>query len=153
MTRKEPGTGSSVRPERAIIDTGPLVALLDGDERHHRWAKEAFGRLEAPLVTCEAVLAEALYLLRESPDAQDKILEWVDRGTLVVDFELTRACPAVRRLMRRYRDQPMSFADACLVRMAETMPHHAVCTLDGDFRVYRKDGGEEIRVISPVEGK
>ena len=149
MTRRAPSAASTAGGERAIIDTGPLVAFLDGDESHHAWARGAFARLAAPIATCEAVLTEALHLLRRTPDAQDKLLEWIDRGTLTVAFELGRECPAVRRLLRKYRDQPMSFADACLVRMAETMPCHVVCTLDRDFRVYRKDGGEEIRLISP----
>ena len=46
----------------------------------------------------------------------------------------------------------MSLADACLVRMAETLHRHAICTLDGDFRVYRKDGGEAIDLVIPAAG-
>lgn len=136
----------------AILDTGPLVALLDADEEHHDWAVETFRTLPAPLVTCEAVLAEAMYLLRRSPDAQDKILDWIGRGTLTVAFDLAADCAAVRRLMKKYRSVPMSLADACLVRMAETLERHAICTLDGDFRVYRKDGGEAIELVIPAAG-
>lgn len=136
--------------ERAIVDTGPLVALFDADDEFHDWAVEAFGSLRAPLLTCEPVIAESHHLLRYAPDAQDRILEWLGRGALVLPFALGADSAAVRRHMRRYRSVPMSLADACLVRMAEIHADHAVCTLDGDFRVYRKDGGAEIPVVMPA---
>ncbi len=134
---------------RAIVDTGPLVAFFDADDEHHAWSESAFRRLRAPLLTCEPVLAETLYLLRASPKAPDTILEWIARGTLGVEFELSAETAAVRRLMRRYRNVPMSLADACLVRMSELRAGFAVCTLDSNFRVYRKDGGAEIPVVMP----
>ena len=133
----------------AILDTGPLVALLDADEEFHPWAVATIRGFRAPLATCEPVLAEALYLLRASPEAQDKVLEWIGRGTLSIPFEVAAECAAVRRLMKKYRDVPMSLADACIVRMAESLGDHAVCTLDSDFRVYRKDGGAAIPLAIP----
>ena len=136
--------------EAAIVDTGPLVALLDASDEHHAWAVAAFRGIRAPMVTCEPVLAEASYMLRSSARAQDTILEWVERGSLAVAFDLTEDVAAVRRLMKKYRDVPMSLADACLVRMAETRDDHVVCTLDADFRVYRRSGGKPIRLVAPV---
>lgn len=135
--------------ERALLDTGPLVALLDADEEHHAWATGAIRRFRAPLLTCEPVLAESMHVLRRLPDAQDRILEWLGRGALVPAIDVAGESAALRRLMRKYRDRPMSLADACLVRLAETYPDHAVFTLDSDFRVYRKDGGAEIPVVMP----
>lgn len=135
--------------ELAIVDAGPLVALLDASARHHPWATETLRRLRAPLLTCEPVLAESMHLLRRTPDAQDKILEWIGRGTLVVEFAVAAESAALRRLMRRYRNVPMSLAGACLVRMAELHAEHAVCTLDSDFLVYRKDGGGAIPLVMP----
>lgn len=141
----------SERPRDAIVDTGPLVAFLDADEQHHAWAVAAFRRFRAPLVTCEAVLAETMHLVRTSPEAQDKILEWIGRGALTVGLDVATDSAALRRLMRKYRDVPMSFADACVVRMAETLGGHTVCTLDADFRVYRKDGGAAIALAIPED--
>lgn len=138
-------------PGDAIVDTGPLVAFLDAGEEHHAWATAAFRRFRAPLLTCEPVLAETLWLLRAAPDAQDKVLEWIGRGALAIAFDLAGDSAAVRRLMRKYRDRPMSLADACLVRMAEVHPGHVVCTLDGDFRVYRRDGGAPIALAIPED--
>jgi len=135
--------------DAAIVDTGPLVAFLDADEEHHAWAVDAFRTLRAPLLTCEPVLAETMHLVRRSPAAQEQILEWVGRGTILLAFDLAEECAAVRRLMRKHRDVPMSLADACLVRMSETVAGHVVCTLDEDFRVYRRDGDEPVPVRMP----
>jgi predicted nucleic acid-binding protein len=135
--------------ERVIVDAGPLVAFFDPGEDVHEWVVETFRHVRMPLLTCEAVLAETSYLLRYSPRAQDKILEWIGNGTLALEFDLAEDSAAVRRLMKKYRDQPMSLADACVVRMAETFDDHVVCTLDDDFRVYRRDGGAAIRLLIP----
>ncbi len=137
--------------ERAIVDAGSLVAFFDADDEHHEWAIESFAGVRNPLLTCEPVLAEAMYLLRARAPAQDKVLDWVARGSLSIDFNLAADVAAVRRLMKKYRDLPMSFADACLVRMADAFDDHVVCTLDADFRVYRKDGGAAIRLVIPDE--
>jgi predicted nucleic acid-binding protein len=135
--------------DRVIVDAGPIVALFDRREEFHEWAIDEFARHPMPLITCEAVVVEAAYLMRAWPGAQDKLLEWLGNGTLAVDFDLAEDAAAIRRLMRKYRDRPMSLADACLVRMAEVRPDHAICTLDADFRVYRRDGGGEIRLLIP----
>lgn len=135
--------------DAAIVDTGPLVAFLDADEEHHAWAVETFRTLRAPLLTCEPVLAETMHLVRRSPAAQDLVFEWVARGAIVLAFDLADECAAVRRLMRKYRDVPMSLADACVVRMSETIGGHLVCTLDEDFRVYRRDGDTPIPLRAP----
>jgi predicted nucleic acid-binding protein len=95
--------------------------------------------LEAPLITCEAVIAEACYLLREVRGAPAAVLENVDRGVFQVPYRLTGSASAILRLMRRYSRVPMDFADACLVDMAATYRTGRILTLDGDFRIYRWD--------------
>lgn len=55
----------------------------------------------------------------------------------------------VRLLRAKYRDLPMSLADACLVRLAEMCDDHHVCTLDADFTIYRKHGRTPIPLIKP----
>ena len=132
-----------------LVDTGPLVALLSERDRYHPWAMQAFSRAVAPLRTCEAVLSEAWYLLRLTRDGQAALLELVERGLLSIDFALASELAAVRRLVNRYRDQPMSLADACLVRMAELYDDATVLTLDSDFVVYRKNGRQVIALIAP----
>lgn len=133
-----------------ILDTGPLVALLDAGDQHHPWASSTLSGIEGGIWTCEAVVTEAIYLLRRHRPAQDKVLEWIERGELICGFLLPGEIRAVRALWQRYAGVPMSLADACLVRMAELHPRAAVCTLDSDFTVYRKAMRTPINLLSPV---
>jgi predicted nucleic acid-binding protein len=134
----------------AIADTGPLVAFLDRAERHHHWVVDRIGELEAPLLVCEPVLAEAMHLLRRFPRAQDALLGFLQNGALRIALQIDQHIPALRKLHQKYRDRPISLADACVVRMAELHEHHAVFTLDSDFTVYRKHGRDAIVLIHPT---
>jgi len=137
-------------PNGIVLDTGPLVALLDAGDRHHAWAAAEFGRFEGSVRVCEAVLTEALYLLRALRPAQEKILEWVERRELTCDFVLPQEVRAVRALWSRYANVPMSLADACVVRMAELHPSAVVCTLDSDFAIYRKAMKTPLNLLTPT---
>ena len=134
----------------AIVDTGPLVAFFDRAERHHRWVAERVEELDAPLLVCEPVLTEATYLLAPFTRAQDALFSLLQSGALSIGFRLEEHCDAVRRLLQKYRDRPMSLADACVVRMAEIHERHAVLTLDSDFLVYRKHGRTPLTLIQPA---
>lgn len=132
-----------------LVDAGPLVALLSERDRHHEWAKQAFAGAAPSVRTCEAVLSEAWHLLRLTRRGQPALLELVERGLVSIDFALAAELVAVRRLVTRYRDRPMSLADACLVRMAELYDEAAVLTIDADFTIYRKNGRQVIPLIAP----
>lgn len=132
-----------------IVDTGPLVALLDRREKRHAWAAEQLRSLPLPWITCEAVLVEAWHLLRRWPEGQDGLLAWVSDGVLQVPFSLAKEIEGLCALREKFRDVPMSLADACLVRLAECLPQSAVLTLDSDFHVYRRHRNEPIPVIHP----
>lgn len=134
---------------RAIVDTGPLVALLSARDTHHQWARSSFATIAPPGITCEAVLAEAWHLLRGTARGQSALLELLAGGTLTIEFGLMAELAAVRRLASRYKVQPMSLADACMVRLAEIYDEASVITLDRDFAVYRKNGRQVIPLISP----
>jgi predicted nucleic acid-binding protein len=134
----------------AIVDTGPLVAFFDRAERHHRWVAERVEELEAPLLVCEPVLTEAIYLLARYSRAQDALFELLQNGALNVGFRIEEHVGALRKLLQKYRDTPMSLADACIVRMAEIHERHAVLTLDSDFSVYRKHGRVPLALIHPA---
>jgi predicted nucleic acid-binding protein len=133
----------------AIVDTGPLVAFLDRAERHHPWAVDRINSLDAPLLVCEPVLAEAMYLLARFSRAQDALLSLVENGALSIAFRMEDHVAELRKLHRKYRDRPISLADACIVRMAELFEHHAVLTLDSDFLIYRKHGHVPLALIHP----
>ena len=134
----------------AIVDTGPLVALFDRAERHHDWVAERFKELDAPLLVCEPVLAEAMYLLARYPKATDAILELIGNGALSIAFRIDEHVDPLRKLLQKYRDTPMSLADACIVRMSEIHDRHAILTLDSDFQVYRKHGRTALPLIHPA---
>ena len=134
----------------AIVDTGPLVALFDRAERHHDWVVERFRELDAPLLVSEPVLAEAMYLLARYSKAPDAVLELIGNGALSVAFRIDEHVDTLRKLIQKYRDTPMSLADACIVRMSEIHDRHAVLTLDSDFLVYRKHGRTSLPLIYPA---
>jgi len=136
----------------AIVDTGPLVAFLDRAEQHHRWVVEQVEELDPPLLVCEPVLAEAMHLLARFPRAQDALFELLENGALKIAFRIEEHVPALLKLHQKYRDRPMSLADACIVRMAEIYERHAVLTLDSDFTVYRKHGRDALALIYPAHG-
>jgi predicted nucleic acid-binding protein len=133
----------------AIVDTGPLVAFFDRAERHHAWAVERIEQIEAPLLVCEPVLAEAMFLLGQYARAVDALFELLQNGALHIGFHVDAHVAAVRTLVRKYRDTPMSLADACIVRMAEIYDGHDVFTLDSDFTIYRKHGRVPLKLIRP----
>jgi predicted nucleic acid-binding protein len=133
----------------AIVDTGPLVALLDRAERHHRWVTDCIGELEAPLLVCEPVLTETMYLLARLTRAHDALFGLLENGALRIALRVDENVAALRGLHQKYRDRPMSLADACIVRMAELNNQHAVFTLDSDFSIYRKYGRTPLTLIHP----
>lgn len=132
-----------------LIDAGPLVAYFDRRDEHHAWSRQQMKRIAAPLYTCEAVLSEAFHLLERVPQGVERLLDFLGHDVLDVSFAYADHAGRIRSLMRTYADQPMAFADACLVRMAEVRPGGRVFTTDGDFHVYRTEGGERLDVIAP----
>jgi predicted nucleic acid-binding protein len=134
----------------AIVDTGPLVAFFDKAERHHVWVNQQIDKLDAPLLVCEPVIAETMYLLSRFPTAKETLFELLQNGALKIAFHLERDIEAVRGLVTKYSDVPMALADACIVRMAEIHRGHAVLTLDSDFLIYRKTGGGPLDVLHPT---
>jgi predicted nucleic acid-binding protein len=132
-----------------ITDTGPLVALLNRREQHHDWAREQFALIPAPAITCEAVIVEAAYLLRDTGPGIAALMQLLQRGVIALDFSLAAEFPAVTRLLKKYSSVPMSLADACLVRMAEQHASSPILTLDSHFRIYRKSGRTVISTRMP----
>ena len=135
-----------------LADTGALVALLDRSDSWHEWAVDVFGLLRPPMLTCEAVLAEALHLLSSAGPSRWTLAQLYSRRILRVefDFEAEAEAEAVWHLLDKYQDVPMDFADACLVRMSEIHAGSRVWTVDSDFTVYRRNGRSAIPLISPI---
>jgi predicted nucleic acid-binding protein len=133
-----------------LIDTGPLVALLVATDDRYAWAVDQLHHAPATVLTCDAVISEALFLLKREGHDCDDLFALAEAGFLRSEFKFTTEHPAIRKLMRRYTDQPMSFADACLVCLTEKHPAAVVWTLDHDFRVYRQHGRQTIPLVIPT---
>ena len=134
---------------KLLLDTGPLVGYLNRNDQHHAWAVDCWSALFDPLWTCESVLSEAVFALQSEGLNPEPIFRLVERGLLRLDFAVEDHPADVFRLLRKYADQPMSLADACLVRMAELTDQCQVFTTDRDFLVYRRKGRHVIPVLAP----
>lgn len=120
-----------------LIDAGPMVALINADDRHHSACRAALESIREPLATVWPAVTEAMDLLGFSLAAQEALWELVASEVKLLalnedDF------PRMRELMRKYRDLSMDLADAALVRVAEREKIRTLFTIDRkDFSVYR----------------
>ena len=130
-----------------LLDTGPLVALLNRRERLHARVKAVLPQLPVPLLTVEPVLTEALYLLRAVPKASRAVLTMLRNGVLRVPLAIEPQAHELDTLMTRFSNVPMSLADACLVRLVELMPDASIFTFDSDFTIYRTQKNRVIQLI------
>ena len=130
-----------------LVDAGFLVALLSQRDANHHWATDLAQHLELPWKSCEAALTETFHLLGTagSPALAAALAERV----IICDFDLNLQVDYVLNLIQKYVDVPMSFADACLVRMTETLPDPILYTTDTDFRIYRSHGRQAIPCVMP----
>jgi uncharacterized protein len=130
---------------RGIADTGFLVAFANARDQHHGWALDVAEDVTEPLLTCEAVLAEAAFHLGDV----GLVLEMISEELIRLDFVCNDHLAHLAALAKRYKDRKPDLADLCLIRMSELHPKHSVITVDKDFRVYRRNKREVIPLISP----
>lgn len=130
-----------------LVDTGPLVAWLDASDQWHSAAVALTRHHATPFRTCEPVLAEACFLLRHHPKAIARLGKWLNSGILEIPFQLEDHAERVFSLMHKYRDLPMSLADACLVRMVELNLGERLYTFDRHFRIYRDINRRQIPLL------
>ena len=127
-------------------DTGFLIALVNARDTHHEWAVHVAEHVTEPLLTCEPVLAETAFHLRNAA----LVLEMVADEFLTLPFECNDHLPQLAALAKRFKDRTPDLADLCLIRMSEIYPKHSVITVDAeDFRIYRRNKREVIPVVSP----
>ena len=132
-----------------LVDTGALVALLDRSDAWHEWAVGVFKTLQPPLLTCQAVLAETWHLLGESGPSRTALSRLHKIGVLRVVLDFEPMSTSLWRLLEKYADTPMDFADACLVTLAEGDAQARVWTTDSDFLIYRRHGRPAIPLLAP----
>jgi predicted nucleic acid-binding protein len=134
-----------------LLDTGPLLALIDERDQHHAWVRSQFVEIEPPLLTCEAVLTESCFLAQRNLGRIDAVWGLLERGVVRLAFSLEEHWSHVSVLMRHYANVPMSLADACLVRMSELVGECVVFTMDSDFRIYRRHRRQKIPLLIPPD--
>lgn len=135
-------------PELTLLDTGPLVALSNRRDSSHAWAVSKLTTLRGPLLSCGAAMAESGFVLRNHPVALSRLRELLTREAVRSIEETTALWKRSFELMEHYANVPMSFADACLVAMAELLPQARIFTLDRDFLIYR-NGDKPLALIAP----
>lgn len=123
--------------------------MLDADSQFHDWAVELWQNAAAPALTCEAVITEATFLFQRDQLSVDPLLKLLQSGALKIAISASDSIPDLHALIKRYRNVPMSFADACLVRLSEKHPSHSLVTLDSDFTYYRRHGNKVIPLLLP----
>ena len=138
-----------MKQKRVIVDTGPLVAFLNKNDSYHEWAKTQFSIITPPFISCESVISEACFLLRHFSNGARNILELIERELIVLPINLQIESKSIKRLLEKYNNIPMSLADACLVRLSEQISESVICTIDSDFKIYRKNKRDVIPVIMP----
>lgn len=135
-----------------LLDASVIVALFQRDAARHEDVAAVVSALNRPMVTCEAVLSESCHLLRRFPGAPEAVIANVETGIFEVPFVFARSAASVSALMRKYRDVPASFADACLIQMADELDAGDILTLDRDFLTYRWRRNRPFEFLVPVRG-
>jgi uncharacterized protein len=130
-----------------LLDAGVIVALLDRSEKLHTSCASAVSGLDAPLITCEAVIAESCYLLRNLPGAAEAVAENVAAGIFLISFQLSQEAQAVKQILTKYRDRRIELADACLICLADRFQTAEILTLDKDFEIYRWGRNRPFRIL------
>jgi len=134
---------------QVIPDTVPLVAFLNSHDKYHHWAEVQWAQISPPLLTCEAVVSDACFLLGQWDRGAGSVLELLERKVVEISFCLADQIAPVSALLKKYRNVPASLADACLVRMSEF--GSSILTLDADFRIYRKHKRGVIPLLLPPD--
>lgn len=136
---------------KVIIDTGPLFALFNKSDQYHHWANKKLTTIKEPLVTCESVLSEAIFLMHRTGINTNNLFEFIKGGDLTVQaiFSNEENRTGIRSLINTYANLPCAFANACLVQMYETTDSDKVFTTDHHFAIYRTSEAKTLELISP----
>jgi len=134
-------------PKLILIDTGPLIALFDKDDKYHDDIKDFIKKNRFKFVSTTAVVTEVTHMLDFNINAQIGFLEWIIREGLVLHEISLKEIIRVIELCKKYQDRPMDFADATLVVAAEQTGLREIISIDSDFDVYRIFKKERIENI------
>ena len=126
-----------------LVDTGPLVALFDPRDAHHRRCREALRTVQGPSYTTVPVLTEAFHMLSPGSQGAARLSDFIARRGVWIWFMDSTAIDQSCELMEKYADHPMDLADASLIVAAEALDIRRIFTLDrNDFSTYRVNRGQ-----------
>jgi len=131
-----------------LVDAGFLVAMLSRRDFHHRWAVQQASENPPPWHTCEAVISEAYHLV--GGRGLSRLSAVLSRRAVIAGFNLDNNLEVVLALLEKYAGVPMSFADACLVRMSEILADPLLLTTDSDFLIYRRHSRRVVPCLVPL---
>lgn len=135
---------------KVYIDSGPLFAIFSRTDSWHEWTVSQLKEISLPYYSCESVLSETFYLLnRHKITPKGLIALLTSRALIVEHLGDEESLISVCQTISKYHDLPASFADACLVRLAEKHPSSHIVTLDSDFLVYKTTKNKPLSIISP----
>ena len=131
-----------------IIDTGPIVSILDKSDEMHLLCVSKLIDLPRPLFITQPCLTEAMHLLGKSGEYQLNETIWSLRktGFLSIHYADDSESDYMSELMRKYSDSPMDYADASIVAAARTLKEKRIFSLDSHFYFYTDDSGEVFEV-------
>lgn len=134
-------------PNEILVDSGPLIALFDRDDKFHSKIKEFIKNGNFKLITSSAVITEVCHILDFNVNVQIHLLEWILAEGLVIHEINQEDIGRILELIRKYSDRPMDFADATLVVIAEKMSIRKIISIDSDFDIYRLPGKVRIENV------
>jgi predicted nucleic acid-binding protein len=121
-----------------LLDTGPLVALLSKRDSQHERAATLFSQCLPPLRCCEAVVAEACFLMSKiDTSGPAEVIALARKGVFEIALSIEAHWAEIEALLKKYANRPSSLADTSLIRCAEIHSEPRILTFDGDFSHYR----------------
>lgn len=123
--------------QNALIDSGPLIALFDKNDKYHPFVLSFLKEFKGALITSWPVITEVCHLLDFNQETQLDFLRWIYAGGVEVKNLPLRSFERIIELVHRYSSLPMDLADASLIYLAEDEGIQNVVSLDTDYYVYR----------------
>jgi uncharacterized protein len=137
-----------MNPPGVLLDTGPLVALLSKNDAAHARVYKSFSECVPPFRCCEAVVAEACFLMKKvDPRGPAEVITLARRGVFEISISLENEWTNIEALLQKYAGLPISLAEACLIRCAEIYQEPRVLTFDSDFEIYRWSRNKRFQLL------
>jgi len=130
-----------------LVDAGPLIALFDKDDYHHKPIKRFMSVNNFKLITTIAVITETSHMLDFNVQTQIDFLKWINEKGIIIHEIQQKDIQRIIELSVKYSDIPMDFADATLVLAAEHTGIRKIISVDSDFEIYRLPSKERIENI------